>query len=47
MKENYMKSQYIMNPLTHIGHSLKDIGKKLFTFSKMYVMTGTELISIL
>lgn len=29
----------------HIGHSLKDIGKKLFAFLKMDVMTGTELIS--
>lgn len=29
----------------HIGHSLKDLGHKLFAFSKMEVMTGTELIS--
>ena len=29
----------------HIGHSLKDLGKKLFAFSKMDVMTGTELVS--
>jgi putative DNA-binding protein len=29
----------------HIGHSLKDLGKKLFAFSKMDVMTGSELIS--
>lgn len=29
----------------HIGHSLKDLGKKLFAFSKMEVMTGTELVS--
>ncbi len=29
----------------HIGHSLKDLGKKLFAFSKMDVLTGTELIS--
>lgn len=29
----------------HIGHSLKDLGKKLFAFSKMEVMTGSELIS--
>ena len=29
----------------HIGHSLKDLGKKLFAFSKMDVMTGTELLS--
>lgn len=31
----------------HIGASLKDLGKKLFAFSKMEVMTGTELISML
>lgn len=29
----------------HIGHSLKDLGKKLFAFSKMEVMTGAELLS--
>lgn len=29
----------------HIGASLKDLGKKLFAFSKMDVMTGTELLS--
>ena len=29
----------------HIGHSLKDLGKKLFAFSKMEVVTGSELIS--
>ena len=29
----------------HIGHSLKDLGKKLFGFSKMEVMTGSELLS--
>lgn len=29
----------------HIGASLKDLGKKLFAFSKMEVMTGTELLS--
>ena len=29
----------------HIGHSLKDLGKKLFAFSKMNVMTGSELLS--
>ena len=29
----------------HIGASLKDLGKKLFAFSKMEVMTGTELIA--
>ncbi|MDE6457929.1 MAG: virulence RhuM family protein [Muribaculum sp.] len=29
----------------HIGHSLKDLGKKLFAFSKMDVMTGSELMT--
>lgn len=29
----------------HIGHSLKDLGKKLFAFSKMDAMTGSELLS--
>lgn len=29
----------------HIGHSLKDLGKKLFAFSRMEVITGSELIS--
>ena len=29
----------------HIGHSLKELGKKLFAFSKMDVMTGSELVS--
>lgn len=29
----------------HIGHSLKDLGKKLFAFSKMEAMTASELIS--
>ncbi len=29
----------------HIGASLKDLGKKLFAFSKMEVLTGTELIA--
>lgn len=29
----------------HIGASLKDLGKKLFAFSKMDVMTGPELLS--
>lgn len=31
----------------HIGASLKDLGKKLFAFSKMDVMTGSELIAAL
>lgn len=29
----------------HIGASLKDLGKKLFAFSKMEVMSGSELIA--
>lgn len=29
----------------HIGHSLKDLGKKLFAFSKMEILTGSELLS--
>lgn len=29
----------------HIGASLKDLGKKLFAFSKMEVMNGSELMS--
>ena len=29
----------------HIGHSLKDLGKKMSAFSKMDVMTGSELLS--
>ncbi|MDE6289008.1 MAG: ORF6N domain-containing protein [Muribaculaceae bacterium] len=29
----------------HIGASLKDLGKKLFAFSKMEVMTGGELLA--
>ena len=28
----------------HIGASLKDLGKKLFAFSKMDVLTGTDLL---
>ena len=31
----------------HIGASLKDLGKKLFAFSKMEVMTGPELVASL
>ena len=29
----------------HIGASLKDLGKKLFAFSKMEVLTGSELLA--
>ena len=29
----------------HIGASLKDLGNKLFAFSRMEVMTGSELLS--
>lgn len=35
----------IAEEVYHIGHSLKDFGKKLFAFSKMDVMTGSELLS--
>ena len=31
----------------HIGASLKDLGKKLFAFSEMTAMTGTEFLSML
>ena len=31
----------------HIGASLKDLGKKLFAFSKMEVMTGSKLLTSL
>lgn len=46
---NYTKAHdrflIIDEEVYHIGHSLKDLGKKLFAFSKMDVMTGTELLS--
>ena len=46
---NYTKAHdrflIIDEEVYHIGHSLKDLGKKLFAFSKMDVMTGSELIS--
>lgn len=29
----------------HIGASLKDLGRKLFAFSRMEVMTGSELVA--
>lgn len=29
----------------HIGASLKDLGKKLFAFSRMEVLTGSELLA--
>ncbi|MDE6793375.1 MAG: virulence RhuM family protein [Muribaculaceae bacterium] len=29
----------------HVGASLKDLGKKLFAFSKMEVLTGSELLA--
>ena len=35
----------IYEEVYHLGASLKDLGKKLFAFSKMEVMTGSELIS--
>lgn len=42
---NGLKHSSVNPCFYHIGHSLKDLGKKLFAFSKMDVMTGTELIS--
>ena len=35
----------IVEEVYHIGASLKDLGKKLFAFSKMEVMTGSELLA--
>ncbi|MCD8235747.1 MAG: hypothetical protein LUD00_03650 [Prevotellaceae bacterium] len=37
--------QIIDETVYHIGASLKDLGKKLFAFSQMDVMTGSELLS--
>lgn len=46
---NYTKAHdrflIIDEEVYHIGASLKDLGKKLFAFSKMDVMTGSELLS--
>ena len=46
---NYTKAHdrflIIDEEVYHIGASLKDLGKKLFAFSKMDVMTGSELIA--
>ena len=46
---NYTKAHdrflIIDEDVYHIGASLKDLGKKLFAFSKMEVMTGTELLA--
>lgn len=46
---NYTKAHdrfiIIDEEVYHIGASLKDLGKKLFAFSKMEVMTGSELIA--
>ena len=46
---NYQKAHdrflIIDEEVYHIGASLKDLGKKLFAFSKMDVMTGSEMIS--
>ena len=48
---NYTKAHdrflIIDEDVYHIGASLKDLGKKLFAFSKMDVMTGTQLIASL
>ena len=29
----------------HIGHSLKDLGKKISAFSRLSVITGSELLA--
>ncbi|MBD5325086.1 MAG: virulence RhuM family protein [Bacteroides sp.] len=46
---NYTKAHdrflIIDEDVYHIGASLKDLGKKLFAFSKMCVMNGSELIA--
>ncbi len=46
---NYQKAHdrfmIIDEEVYHIGASLKDLGKKLFAFSKMDVITGDELIA--
>ena len=48
---NYTKAHdrflIIDEDVYHVGASLKDLGKKLFAFSKMDVMTGTQLIASL
>lgn len=48
---NYTKAHdrflIIDEDVYHIGASLKDLGKKLFAFSRMDVMTGSQLISTL
>ena len=46
---NYKKAHdrflIIDEEVYHIGASLKDLGKKLFAFSKMEVLTGAELLA--
>ena len=46
---NYTKAHdrflVIDEDVYHIGASLKDRGKKLFAFSRMEVMTGSELMA--
>ena len=46
---NYTKAHdrflVIDEDVYHIGASLKDLGKKLFAFSRMEVMTGSELMA--
>lgn len=48
---NYTKAHdrflIIDEDVYHIGASLKDLGKKLFAFSRMDVLTGSQLISSL
>ena len=41
----YYNLDVIISVGYHIGASLKDLGKKLFAFSKMEVMTGSELLA--
>lgn len=44
-KKAHDRFMIIDEEVYHIGASLKDLGKKLFAFSKMDVMTGSELLS--
>ena len=41
----YYNLDVIISVGYHIGASLKDLGKKLVAFSKMEVMTGSELLA--
>ena len=44
-KKAHDRFMIIDEEVYHIGASLKDLGKKLFAFSKMDVMTGSELLA--